>query len=138
MTMGTKIPTLAAGEEFVAGRSQAKARDLVLKAEAAGLKGTVRTTYNGYIVPSAIFAGETPEDAIVGGTVVDEEESTEDDSTEDESVDAFDPSAATVDEVRDYLDGADDTERERVLAAEAEGKARKSVLGLATIPEGAK
>jgi hypothetical protein len=40
----------------------------------------------------------------------------------------FDPSEHTVEEVKDYLDGADDAERERVLSAEADGKARKSLL----------
>jgi hypothetical protein len=40
----------------------------------------------------------------------------------------FDPSEHTVEEVKEYLDGADDAERERVLSAEADGKARKSLL----------
>lgn len=40
----------------------------------------------------------------------------------------YDPSEHTVEEVKEYLDGADDAERERVLSAEAEGKARKSLL----------
>lgn len=40
----------------------------------------------------------------------------------------FDPSAHSVDEVSAYLADADDAERERVLAAEAEGKARKTLL----------
>ena len=41
---------------------------------------------------------------------------------------AYDPADHTVDEVKEYLDGADDAERERVLAAEADGKARKGLL----------
>ncbi|QWY82764.1 hypothetical protein PP641_gp023 [Arthrobacter phage SilentRX] len=49
----------------------------------------------------------------------------------------FDPTEATIAEVKEYLDGADDTERERVLAAEAEGKGRKGILDLADT-EGAK
>jgi hypothetical protein len=40
----------------------------------------------------------------------------------------FDPSEHTVAEVEEYLESADEDERERVLAAEAEGKARKSLL----------
>src|SRR5690606_37477901 len=40
----------------------------------------------------------------------------------------FDPSAANVDEVLKKLEKADDKERERILAAERGGKARKSVL----------
>lgn len=116
--MGTK-PTLADGEEFVEGRSQETAAKLVGLAEAAGLKGSVRTTYKGYIVPSAIFAAPADEeDKGKGGAV------------------EFDPSAATVDEVKEYLDGADDEERARVIAAEESGKARKSILELATTKEG--
>lgn len=42
--------------------------------------------------------------------------------------DLFDPSEHTVEEVKDYLDGADEDERERVLAAEADGKGRKTLL----------
>jgi hypothetical protein len=40
----------------------------------------------------------------------------------------YDPSEHTVEEVKEYLDGADDAERERVLAAEADGKGRKTLL----------
>lgn len=41
----------------------------------------------------------------------------------------FDPAEHTVAEVNDYLDRADDDERERVLALERDGQARKGVLG---------
>lgn len=41
---------------------------------------------------------------------------------------AFDPAGHTVDEVLAHLGEADDAERERVLAAEKDGKARKGVL----------
>lgn len=40
----------------------------------------------------------------------------------------FDPAGHTADEVNDYLAAADADERERVLAAEYDGKARKGVL----------
>lgn len=40
----------------------------------------------------------------------------------------FDPAEHTVAEVEKHLAGADDTERERVLAAERAGKARSSLL----------
>lgn len=43
---------------------------------------------------------------------------------------AFDPAEHTVAEVNDYLANADDTERERVLAAERDGKARATVSGI--------
>ncbi|NKV28219.1 hypothetical protein GS921_00285 [Rhodococcus hoagii] len=42
--------------------------------------------------------------------------------------DDFDPADFDVDEVNAYLDGADAAERERVLQAEADGKARKGIL----------
>lgn len=41
----------------------------------------------------------------------------------------FDPADHTVDEVKTYLDGADDDERDRVLVAEKDGKARTSLIG---------
>lgn len=51
----------------------------------------------------------------------------------------YDPSAATVDEVKDYLANANDEERARVLEVEAaSAKPRKGILDLATAPEGDK
>lgn len=41
----------------------------------------------------------------------------------------YDPSQHTVDEVQEYLATADDAERDRVLAAERDGKARVGILG---------
>lgn len=43
----------------------------------------------------------------------------------------YDPSAHSVEDVQAYLEGPDvtDEERERVLAAERDGKARKTLLG---------
>lgn len=40
----------------------------------------------------------------------------------------FDPSAKNIAEVNQYLDGVSNAERSRVLAAEAEGHARKGIL----------
>lgn len=50
---------------------------------------------------------------------------------EDESPAVFNPSEHTVEEVTTYLNGLapEDPERNRVLAAEAAGKARKSITG---------
>jgi len=48
--MGT-TRTLADGEAFVEGRSQATAAALVTAAAEADLKGSVKTTYDGYIAP---------------------------------------------------------------------------------------
>ena len=49
----------------------------------------------------------------------------------EEALVAFNPGEHTVEEVTSYLNGLnqDDPERERVLAAEAAGKARKSITG---------
>lgn len=41
----------------------------------------------------------------------------------------FEPSNHTVEEVLEYLASADETERARVLNLEAEGKARRTILG---------
>lgn len=132
---------LADGEEFVEGRSPEKARELLELAKAAGLEGQVKTTGFGYIVPSAIFKDSKSEESTEEEST--EEESTEgstEENTETEGEDSkeFDPADATVDEVKAYLDGADDAERERVLAAEEAGKGRKGILDLAVTPEGAK
>lgn len=113
-------PKLGDGESFVGGRSTAQVRELIEKAEAAGLDASVVvTTSHGYVVPSEILDSKE----------VDADENGE------EGADEFDPSDATVAEVKEYLDGADDKERERVLAAEAEGKNRSGVLSYT--PEGA-
>lgn len=114
--MAPKEPTLADGEAFVPKRSREKAAELLALAAAAGFAaGVVKTTSHGYIVPAAIL-----------------------DTEEGEAV-QFDPLSATITDVRDYLAGADDTERERVLAVEtASEKPRKGVLELAEAPEGAK
>lgn len=50
---------------------------------------------------------------------------------EGESAGVFNPADHTVEEVTAYLNGLnqDDPERERILAAEAAGKARKSITG---------
>ena len=48
---------------------------------------------------------------------------------EDAGRKVFDPNTHTVAEVNAYLAKADDEERARVLAAERDGQARKTVLG---------
>ena len=52
-----------------------------------------------------------------------------------EEVAAYDPAAHNVTEVIEYLDSATDEERERVLAAEQAGEARKGVLAYSTPKE---
>lgn len=51
-----------------------------------------------------------------------------DKNADEARADLYDPSEHTVEEVKDYLEGADEDERERVLAAEADGKGRKTLL----------
>lgn len=150
------IPKLAEGESFVKGRSSTTARTLI---EAVGAENVVSTS-RGYVVTGEFEAGDlevytaadrpavptepgtsTNVDEVhnVGqaATATATSESAADKDAEDK-VELFDPSKATVDEVKDYLDGADATERERVLAAEEAGKGRKTILDLAEAPEGAK
>lgn len=119
---------IADEDKFVKGRSPEKAKELLDKAAPFGLERKVRTTINGYIVPKVIF-GEQPE--VKAETTEDaaEESSTETGNEEEDNASAqFDPSKANANEVIEYLEGADDAERERVLGEEKDGKARKSVL----------
>lgn len=111
-------PKLGDGESFVQGRSIALAKELIEKAEAAGLSASVVVTVShGYVVPSEILeAKEADADADA------------DEADEEEQVEEFDPSESNVADVKAYLDGADEKERERVLAAEAAGKNRDGVL----------
>ena len=165
--MGT-TRTLADGEAFVQGRSQETAAKLVTAAAEADLKGSVRTTYDGYIAPAEVVkaAGfdastesSTPENPADhsdeanakydGAAAAAQEASTgteelpatpetpgddnvpnpdaDADADAEAEADLFDPTKATVDEVTAYLDEADAEERERVLAAEAAGKNRKTI-----------
>lgn len=55
-------------------------------------------------------------------------EPAEEPAADEESDAPFDPAAHTVDEVAEYLAEADEAERDRVLDAEAAGKARSSLL----------
>lgn len=142
-------PKLADGESFVAGRSTKQARELIEAAEAAGIDVTrVVTVSHGYVVPSELLeavAAEADtadvEDADADADADADEADTDADADADEAdaeadeseeveedVNQFDPSEANVVEVKAYLDGADEDERERVLAAEATGKNRSGVL----------
>jgi len=120
--MSTLNLSLRDGESFIHGRSPEKAKDLLERAAAAGHHGRVRTTTNGYIVPSAILdgSGDAPVATPVTGTP---ETATSEEPT------LFDPTEHTIAEVEEYLSTADEKERERVLTAEREGKkARKTLL----------
>jgi hypothetical protein len=121
---------LADDEAYVDGRSEEKARELLALAAEHGLENSVRTTSHGYIVPQVILGA----DEVEGGENPDADADADADG--EEAVTEFDPSEAKVADVLDYLNGADETERERVLAAEEAGKARTTVL--AFTPEGDK
>lgn len=160
--MGT-TRTLADGEAFVQGRSKDNAAALVTAAAELGLKGSVKTTYDGYLAPVEVVeaAGlgsstesSTPENPAdhsdeppvktdgESGTESEtpEEEEESDQTDHGDEVVPFDPTASTVAEVKAYLDGTDDdVERARVIDAEkASAKPRTGVLELAATPEGAK
>jgi hypothetical protein len=109
-------------ETFVEGRSEEKAQELLKRAAVFGLERRVSTTFDGYIVPTKILAEAEADEA-----EADEAKADPETPAEEEAVTEFDPSKATVEEVQNYLDGADDAERERVLAAEAKGKDRKAL-----------
>jgi len=149
---------LRGGESFIKGRSGAKAKELLVIAGDRGAE--VRTTSHGYIVPSeilpegydAITSADLPAVTTEPGTPTNVEDvwnkggarnapvgtplAEADEAGEEAPAGDFDPSKATIDEVKEYLDGADDDERARVIAAEEAGKQRKGVLDLATTEEG--
>lgn len=122
---------IADGHSYVKGRGQETAAALLEAAERVGMKGAVTTTSFGYIVPDAVFeAYGTPADASDGqdNGQDNDQDKNEGGNPEGENLAVeFDPSEATVQEVNDYLAGADETERARVLAAEKAGKNRSTV-----------
>lgn len=125
-----KIP---AGYTFVEGRSAETARELLEAADAAGKPGEVFTTSFGYLVPEGVLNSATES----GDTEEQEEAETGEVKTEENPGGSqFDPSDAKVEEVLEYLDGADDEERARVLAAEVAGKNRTTITS--AYEEGAK
>lgn len=151
MAVDTRL-RLEDGQSFVRGRSEATARELI---ELAGERsGEVITVTHGYLVPTevaeqfdgeSITAADQPAVITEPGTTTDPDEATNVkanrkagkadaglgaalDAAGEESAAEFDPSSATVDEVNEYLEGADEAERDRVLAAEAAGKNRKGIV----------
>lgn len=141
---GFKLPE---GTVHVKGRGTAQAKALIERAEELGIDASeIVTTSVGYLVPEALVErteeGEaqapTP-DLEVDGSIdpstvsgnQDPDDQTQTPETPDENLAAYDPSEHNVDQVTEYLEGADDAERERVIAAEKDGKARKTILDLA-------
>jgi len=125
-------PTLNDGEAYVPGRSEETARHLMELAEKHGVDSSlVSTTSHGYIVPAEILGKKDeavlPEDQ----PAVETEPGTTSDADEavNAPVAAFDPAEHSVAEVKEYLDSADEAERQRVLDAEASSeKPRKGLL----------
>lgn len=129
---------LADDETFVEGRSKENAKRLVQKASELGVDPRlVRATTGGYIAPK-VLAGDVKSPS--GHFSAVEENTNQDlphpDSKENEQRkeqakpkgESFDPADYGVGAVKRYLEGASEDERQRVLDAEREGKARKSLL----------
>jgi hypothetical protein len=124
-------PILNDGEAYVDGRSEETAKHLYELAEKAGVdQALVSTTSHGYIVPAKILgkkdehvvAEDQPAVSTEPGTTTDAEEAVNADVV-------YNPAEHSVAEVKEYLDGADEAERQRVLDAEASSeKPRKGLL----------
>ena len=115
------------GESYVEGRSTETAKTLLESAEAAGLgTSAVKTTSFGYIVPTAILEGSGVEEKATSDVTV-ETLHNPGDSAADQG-NEFDPADHSVEEVKAYIEDANDEERQRVLEAEKSGKARKTLL----------
>jgi hypothetical protein len=117
------------GVVHVKGRGRAQAKDLIERANALGIDlSRIVTTSVGYLVPEELLASD-----VLGLSEEDQEFADGGQDTPDDQLQAFDPSAHTIAEVLEYLDGVDDTERQRVLDAEAEAeKPRKGITDLNT------
>lgn len=114
-------PTLNDGEAYVAGRSEETAKRLYDLAKKAGIdQSLVSTTSHGYIVPAELLDKEDVADEA-------DDESAEDEAGEESA--EYDPAEHSVAEVKEYLESADEAERQRVLDAEAASeKPRKGLL----------
>lgn len=131
-------PELAEGQSYVEGRSEETARALYEAAEKAGVdQALVSTTSHGYVAPSEVVSAAGLEETKIeltapnginvhtDGTDAQKEAVAKRNAKQDAE---FDPADHTVAEVQEHLASADDAERERVLAAEKDGKARKGLL----------
>ena len=135
---GFKLPE---GTVHVKGRGVSQAKALIERAAELGIDASeIVTTSVGYLVPEALVqrteegeakAPATLEvDGSIDASAVNESQD-KDQDTPDANLTQFDPSEHTVDEVAEYLEGADEAERERVFAAEKEAsKPRKGILDL--------
>lgn len=115
------------GESYVEGRSAETAKTLLESAEAAGLgTSAVKTTSFGYIVPTAILEGSGVEERATSDVTGETLHHPGDPVAEQDH--EFDPADHSVEEVKAYLEDANEEERQRVLEAEKNGKARKTLL----------
>lgn len=121
---------LAEDEVFLQGRSGKRAAELLDKAESLGVDPQlIRTTYNGYIVPSVVAGGKVDSKQADDQEVFTAAEEADASLSHPDAQDTeFDPAEHSVSEVKAYLEDADEEERQRVLEAERHGKARKSLL----------
>jgi hypothetical protein len=77
--------------------------------------------------PAVVEASETASEPEVVSEAPEALEAPET-AAEDASPDEFDPADHTVKQVLQYLDGVDDDEARRVIAAEHAGRARRSIV----------
>lgn len=128
-------PTLNDGEAYVPGRSEETARHLYELAKKHGIdQSLVSTTSHGYIVPAELLSKKEAKKAEAVQAEDQPAVSTEPgtDPDPEKVVNAekqFDPSEHSVAEVKEYLEGVNEYERQRVLDAEASSeKPRKGLL----------
>lgn len=119
---------LGSDQEFVEGRGRDVAKRLLAEAEAKGYSPKqIKATSNGYIVPKGLT--DARENLPHPGSQKDEELEEKVEQVDQFLVEEeFDPNDHSISEVRAYLAVADQEERQRVLSAEQEGKARKTLL----------
>ena len=116
------------GESYVEGRSPETAQALMESAEAAGLStSAVKTTSFGYIVPTEILKGSGVEEKATSDVTSETLDHPSDPAGDDQG-NEFDPADHSVEEVKAYVEDATEEERQRVLDAERNGKARKTLL----------
>lgn len=143
MTMHHKR-IMADDETFVEGRTRETAVRLISKAAELGVDPKrVKATTGGYVAPKSLVDGQPTAGGTTSGADTGHFSSVEEnntnlphpDSKEDEKrkgeadeQNEFDPAEHDVKDVKKYLEDVNEEERQRVLDAEREGKARKSLL----------
>lgn len=113
---------MADDETFVEGRTRETAKRLIDKAAELDVDPKrVKATTGGYIAPKSLVGdADLPRP--------DSKEGKKRKGEADEQINEFDPAEHDVKDVQKYLENVNEEERQRVLDAEREGKARKSLL----------